>query len=57
MSITLKSDAEALKSARVYPAGPKNRAVIDVTFDKMHKKNKMTWATQPTPFSFPAFVV
>ena len=56
MPVTLKPDAE-LKPARVYPASAKDREVIDATFDKMHKDGKMTWATQPTPFSFPAFVV
>ena len=56
MPINLKSDAE-LKPARVYPVGPRERAVIDATFDKMHQDGKMTWTDQPTPFSFPVFVV
>ena len=57
MSITLKPDFEVLKSARVYSVGFKNRAIIDVIFDKMHKKDKMTWTTQFTFFNFSTFVV
>ena len=56
MPINLKPDAE-LKSARVYPVGLKDRAVIDKIFDKMHADGKMTWTDQPTSFSFPVFVV
>ena len=57
MSITLKSNAENLKSIRIYSAEFKNRAIIDAIFDKMHKKNKMTWSTQLTSFSFSTFVI
>ena len=57
MPINLKPEAESLKPARVYPVGHKERAVIDVTFDKMHVDGKMIWTNQPTPFSFPVFVV
>ena len=42
MSIILKSNVEVLKSTRMYSIESKNRAIIDVIFDKMHKKDKMT---------------
>ena len=57
MSIILKSDVEVLKSTRVYSIESKNRTIIDVIFDKMHKKNKMTWIIQFTSFSFSTFVI
>ena len=40
MFITLKSDVENLKSIRIYSVEFKNRTIIDVIFDKMHKKIK-----------------
>ena len=43
--------------AKVYPVGPKNRAIIDEDFDKLHQQGRMTWSNDPTPFSFPCFVV
>ena len=56
MPIPLKPDATS-RPARVYPVGQKDKEVIDNTFGKLHEQGKMTWATQPTPFSYPVFVV
>ena len=56
MPISIKPGA-SVKAARVYPLGQRDREVIDETFDKMHDQGKMEWSLQPTPFSFPCFVV
>ena len=45
------------KPARVYPVSQRDKQVIDETFDKLHQQGKMTWSSQPTPFSYPCFVV
>ena len=42
MSIILKSNVETLKLIRVYSIEFKNRTIINVIFDKIHKKNKIT---------------
>ena len=57
ISIILKSDVEILKSTRIYSVEFKNRTIIDVIFDKMHKKDKMTWVIQFTFFNFSTFVI
>ena len=58
MLVTLKSNVvDSLKSIRVYSIDSKNRIVINAIFDKMHKKNKMTWVTQFTSFNFSIFVI
>ena len=31
--------------------------MVDEVFNKLHKQNKMSWATKGTPFAFPIFVV
>ena len=56
MPIPLKPEAVS-KPSRVYPASQKDREVIDESFDKLHRQGKMTWSNQPTPFSYPVFVV
>ena len=56
MPIPLKPDAVA-KPSRVYPVSQKDREVIDSTFDKLHAQGKMEWSSQPTPYSYPVFVV
>lgn len=43
--------------AKVYPVGPRDRAVIDSDFNKLHEQGRMSWTNEPTPFSFPCFVV
>lgn len=56
MPIPLKPDSKATPS-RVYPVSQKDKDVIDETFDKLHKQRKMEWSSQPTPYSYPVFVV
>lgn len=56
MPIPIKPDA-VTKPAKVYPVGQKDKQVIDDTFDKLHAQGKMTWSKQPTPYSYPVFVV
>ncbi|KAL1981340.1 hypothetical protein VTN96DRAFT_2781 [Rasamsonia emersonii] len=43
--------------SRVYHLGPKDREVVDETFDELHHKGRMEWATGHTPTCFPVFVV
>ncbi len=56
MPINLKPDAKP-KPGRVYPLGSRDRDVLDKTFDELHRQGKLHWSTQPTSFSYPAFVV
>lgn len=42
---------------KVYPAGPEDKAFIDEKHDQLHQQKRMSWVREPTPFSFPAFVV
>ena len=56
MPIPLKPDAKA-KSSKVYPLGQKDREVVDATFDKLQQQGKLRFSTQPTPYSWPCFVV
>ncbi|SLM38387.1 probable transposable element [Lasallia pustulata] len=61
LSIPLTVDWNTSTAAKlshwVYPMGPNERAVIDEEFDKMHKQGRMSWSAEPTPFSFPVFMV
>ena len=43
--------------AKIYPVSPRDREVIDKTFDELHEQERMEWTNQSTPFSFPCFVV
>ena len=45
------------KAPRVYPLGIDDRELVDKTFDKLHKQERMSWSTTSTPFSYPVFVV
>ena len=45
------------KPARVHPVSQRDKQIIDETFDKLHQRGKVTWSSQPTPFSYPCFVV
>lgn len=56
MPINLKPGAVP-RPARVYPLGQKYRDVVDSTFDKLRAQGKMHFTTQPTPWSYPVFVV
>ena len=56
MPIPLKPGAKP-KPSKVYPLGQKDREVVDATFDKLQQQGKLRFSTQPTPFSWPCFVV
>ena len=56
MPIKLKAGALP-KASKVYPLGQKDRQVVDETFDKLHSQGKLRFTNQPTPFSWPCFVV
>ena len=45
------------KAPQVYPLGIDDRKLVDKTFDKLHKQERMSWSTTSTPFSYPVFVV
>lgn len=60
MKVSLKPGWEAKVSAikpRVYCLGNDVRRLVDDTFDEMHKQGRLKFTTDPTPFSFPVFVV
>jgi hypothetical protein len=40
MSITLKPEAK-IEAAKIYSMSPKDRELIDETFNKLHDQNKM----------------
>lgn len=42
---------------RIYPQGPKERAVIDRTFDRLHSQGRMEWSQTHSPTGYPVFVV
>ena len=60
MKVPLKPGWEAKVSAikpRVYPLGNDTRRLVDDTFDELHQQGRMKFTSNPTPFSFPVFVV
>ena len=60
MTVPLKPGWESKVSAikpKVYPLGNETRHVVDNTFDEMHGQSHLKYITDPTPFSFPVFVV
>lgn len=56
MPITLEPDAKVAPS-KVYPVGQTDKDFIDQEFDKLQSQGKLEFTSQPTPFSFPVFVV
>ena len=56
MLIILKSNAK-LKLVKIYLIKSKKRLIINVTFDKIHANDKITWVNQSTLFNFSIFVV
>ena len=60
MTVSLKpgweSKVSAIKS-RIYPLGNEAQRVVDNTFDEIHKQGRLQYTTEPTPFSFPVFVI
>ena len=61
IKINLNTDWNSLsapKSAqKIYPLGAPDRDAVDKEFDKLHMQGQMGWSTDPTPFSWPVFVV
>ena len=56
MEINLKPGATP-KPAKVYPAGKRDREVIDKTHDKLQASGRFSWSKHPTEHSYPVFVV
>ena len=59
MKLPLRSDWESKVSgkAKIYPLGIKDREVVDKTFDEIYCQDRLQFTTQPTPFSYPVFMV
>ena len=61
MKITLRDDWQSrlpsTNKAKIYTLGHRDREVVDKTFDEMQQKGRLEYTTQPTPFSYPVFVV
>ncbi|KAI1002264.1 hypothetical protein K3495_g5937 [Podosphaera aphanis] len=60
MSINLVPDWHTKYKAgqvKVYMTGTNDRQLIDKTFDTLHKQGRLRWTQNPTPFSFPCFVI
>lgn len=46
-----------LGKAKVYTVDRKDQALINKTFDKLHKQDQLKWISKPISFSFPMFCV
>ena len=61
MKLTLRDDWQSRlpksNRAKVYPLGIDDRAVVDKTFDDLHRQGRLEYTSQATPFSYPVFVV
>ena len=59
MRISLRSDWEnkIKDKIKIYSMKTKNRQILNDTFDKLHKQNKLSWTTKSTLFFFSCFVV
>ena len=58
MPIPLRHDwQDKLPPPKIYPAGARDREVIDKAFDPLQAAGKLEFTKHPTPFSFPVFVV
>ncbi len=42
---------------RIYPLANEAWRVVDNMFNKMHKQGHLEYTLDPTPFSFPVFVI
>jgi len=57
MEIPLKEGwDEKIPKSTVYPQGPKERELIDQTFDRLHQQGRMEWSLHHTPSGYPVFV-
>ena len=60
MKVPLKPGWETKVSAikpRVYPLGNDARRLVDDTFNELYQQGRIKFTSDPTPFSFPVFVV
>ena len=60
MKVSLKPGWETKVSAikpRFNPLGNDAQHLVHDTFDKIHRQGRLKFTTNPTPFSFPVFVV
>ena len=60
MRIPLRLDWESrlpAKGAWMYPLGLDAWKVINDTFNKLHKRRRMSWSIKGMPFSYPVFMV
>ena len=60
MTVPLKPGWESKVSAikpKVYPLGNEARRIVDDTFEEMYTQGRLKYTTDPTPFSFPVFVI
>lgn len=61
LTIPLADDWESREGVKlahkVYPMGSKDREFIDQTHDKLQQQGRLEFASEPTPFAFPVFVV
>ena len=60
MTVPLKPGWESKVSAikpKVYLLGNEARRIVDNTFEEMHTQGRLKYTIDPTPFSFPVFVV
>ena len=56
LTIPLKPEAQ-VEASKVYPLGPRDQAIVDKEFNRLHEQGKMEWTTKPTRHSYPVFVV
>ena len=56
MPIPLRLNATPT-GAKVYQLGPKDKKLIDETFDLLHQQGKMEWSIKPTQYGAPVFVM
>lgn len=56
MRIPLKEGAKIPRN-QVYRLGPKEKKLVDETFDALHEEGKLKWASNYTPSGYPVFVV
>ncbi len=58
MTIPLVDGWESqLPKSKIYPLGPKDRAVVDKAFQPLHDQGKMSYTANHTSTGFPVFVI
>ena len=56
MEINLKSNTIP-KPAKVYPAGKRDRKVINQTYNKLHVSGRFSWLKYLTEYSYLVFII